>query len=201
MVPSVMNSRRKIDMSKVGILIVSLSALQFIAGCQPTKSISYKQNRLAKYEMNERLPHLISVKYTAKNISGGYYLTYIPVLFTEPDDVRQSRHRYLSSHFAFMFSKHGLVPAEYGKAEYEIQYNYHTSPVFDGTFNHTFYLDINEREKDRFTTKKVWHGSVSLRKTTSSDISLYFNHFLLKILQGFPEPQNTLRDFIESMKE
>jgi hypothetical protein len=196
-----MNSGRKIDMSKVGILIVSLSALQFIAGCQPKKSISYKQNRIARYEMYQRLPQLISYKYTAKNITGGYYLTYIPLLFTEPDDVRQSRHRYLRAHFEIMFSKHGLVPAEYGKAEYEIKYDYHTAPIFDGTFTHTFYLDINEREKDRFTTKKAWHGEVSIRKTTSSDISLYFNNFLLTILKGFPEPQSTLRDFTESMKE
>ncbi len=90
---------------------------------------------------------------------------------------------------------------EYGKAEYEIQYDYSTFPSYDGTFDHTFNLDIKEREKDRFTTKKVWHGSVSIRKTRSSDISLYFNHFPSKILEGFPEPQNTLRDFIESMKE
>jgi len=188
-------------MSKVGILIVSLSALHFIAGCQPMKPISYYQNRIAKYEMNERLPHLISSKYTAKNINGGYYFTYIPALFSEPDNVRESRHRYLRSHFAVMLTNHGLVPVEYGKAEYEIQYDYSTFPSYDGTFDHAFNLDINEREKDRFTTKKVWHGSVSIRKTRSSDISLYFNHFLSKILEAFPEPQNTLRDFIESMKE
>lgn len=151
--------------------------------------------------MYERLPQLTSYKWTTKNISGGYYLTYIPLLFTEPDDVRQSRDRYLKAHLAFEFSKHGLVPVEYGKAEYEIQYDYITSPIFDGTFNHTFYLHIKEREKDRFTTKKVWEGSVSIKKTTSSDISLYFNHFLLKILQGFPEPQSSLRDFTESVKE
>jgi hypothetical protein len=188
-------------MFKVGILIVSLSALQFIGGCQSTKSPSYTQNQLAQYRMNERLPQLISIKYTSKNISGGYYLTYIPVLFTEPDNVRKGRHRYLSSQFEFTLSKHGLIPVEYEKAEYEIRYDYYTNPSYDGTFTHTFNLWIDEREKDRLTTKKAWHGSVEIRKTTSSDVSLYFTHFLLKMFQGFPEPQNTLRDFIQDMKK
>jgi hypothetical protein len=191
-------------MSKIAILIVSLSVLQFIAGCQSTKSPSYKRNSWARYEMENRLPQLTSIKHTSKNISGGYYLTYFPSLFTEPDNVRESRHRYLSSKIEFLLHRQRLVPAEFEKAEYHIRYSYYTMPSFEyqGTFEHSFSLDIFEREEGRsIPTKKAWEGRASIRRTTSSDITLYFDILLQKMFQGFPEPQNTMLDFLKSLKE
>ena len=180
------------------VFILTLFALSFIGGCVTP---SYYQNRAAKYALNERLPQLLTSKNTNEDIKGGYYFTYTPTLFCELDNVRKVRHQYLKRHFSLNLRHHGLFPEEFGKAKYEIQYSYFTYPSPDGTFSHTFTLDINKREKGKFTTKTIWWGRVSINKATSSDISLYFDTFMFKILEGFPEPQDTLKDFIESMKE
>ena len=185
------------------VLFLTLCALSFIGGCSSSyKSISYYKNRAAKYDLNRRLPQLLSSKNTNESIEGGYYFTYIPLLFCESEDIRKARHQYLRSHFYIMLRHHGLFPEEFEKAKYNIQYNYFTYPSTDGTFYHNFTLDINEREEGKlFTTKTVWWGRISIEETTSSDISLYFDTFMFKILKGFPEPQNTMKDFLESMQE
>lgn len=185
------------------VFVLTLCALSFIEGCtikefEEAKKARY---RLAMYDLSERLPQLLSSKNTNESIEGGYYFTYIPALFCEPEDIREARHQYLKSHFHIMLRHHGLFPEEFEKAKYEIRYNYSTHPSTDGTFYHDFTLDINEREEGKFTIKEVWRGRVSIKRATSSDISLYFDTFMFKILEGFPEPQNTLKDFIESMKE
>lgn len=180
------------------VFVLTLCALSFIGGCTP---ISYYENRAAKHDLNRRLPQLLSSKNTNESIEGGYYFTYIPLLFCESEDIRKARHQYLRSHFYMMLRHHGLFPEEFEKAKYKIRYNYFTHPSTDGTFYHNFTLDINEREEGKFTTKTVWWGRMSIEGTTSSDISLYFDTFMFKILEGFPEPQDTLKDFIESMKE
>lgn len=186
------------------VLVIGLCALSFIGGCVPT---SYSENQVAKIRITaakldryERLPHLLSLKYTDESIKGGYYFTYIPAFFYEPDNVRKPRDRYLKGYFFVKFREYGLLPGKIETAKYEISYTYSTSPPFsDGTFEHTFNLYINKNMIS--ATRKVWWGTVSIGKAASSDISLYFDILIFKILEGFPKPQSTWKDFEESIKE
>lgn len=163
--------------------------------------ISENEYLIELYKMEQRLPQLITSKLTTSNISGKYYFTYIPLLFSETEEIRKSRHRFLENNFALMFPDYGLTPTEYGDSTYEINYYYNTFPQYDGTFEHTFDLNIYEKGGLGSQRQQVWHGSLSIGKATSTDISLYFNTFLAKILTDFPNPQNSRRDFDEKIKK
>lgn len=191
-------------MYKCSAIFIGLIPIFFIS-CVPIatyeNSISEKEYLIELYKIEQRLPQLITSKYTTSNIYGKYYFTYVPLLFSETEEIRKSRHKFLENNFALIFPDYGLTPTEYGDSTYEINYHYNTFPQHDGTFEHTFDLNIYEKGGLGSQRQQVWHGALSIGKTTSPDISLYFNTFLAKILTDFPNPQNTRRDFDKKIKK
>jgi hypothetical protein len=187
------------------VLFLTLFAMSFIGGCSSSyKSLDYYRNQQAKYskilarmDLADRTPQLSSLKTTNESISGGYYLTYMPLSFSEPDNIREARDSYLAGKLALVVQDFGLVPAEFSISSYSFWYSYSTSPNPDGTFDQTFRLRILKMKEGILATEEVWHGDVTIKKATTSDISLYFDQIIYKMFTGFPESQHTRKDYVE----
>ncbi len=181
--------------------------LTLFAQCgKPSKPASYYKYQMDRLEFNDKIPHLLSFKRINGEINGTYYLTYSPIFFTETEDVRKIRHRFLEQNIALemQVNKRGLYPlfiqSEQKNAKYVMSYNYDTSPGIDRTFTHSFSVSIFETGAIGLQNNIVWEGSVSIKKSYSDDISLYFKDFIVTLFNGFPEPRNSMKDFLNSLE-
>lgn len=188
------------------VAVAIFSVLMVLLSCardSNLKPISYYENQMRQLDLADQQPQLISFKRTQEDIKGTYYLTYAPLFFSEPDEIRKARHKYLQSNIALelRFRKHGLVPIfdplKFKYAKYEMNYSYHTHPGTGRTFSHSFDLGIFTANKHQ----EVWRGGVDIKKAFSIDISLYFDQFIMTIFKGFPEPQHTMKDFLDKLEK
>ncbi|MDP2136685.1 MAG: hypothetical protein Q8J74_02415 [Candidatus Didemnitutus sp.] len=146
----------------------------------------------ARPAYNPRAPHSSFFSKLPRPASGTFNITYIPAHFTEPDDIREARHRRIKLIMILKLEKAGLKFDPTGISDYDISYHYTTGPaILESGFSHSFnILVLNSKNRKGFDEDRVWDGSVSVNGWPDRDIAYLFPSFIDELLENFPKNQN-----------
>lgn len=169
-------------MRSKSILLVVVASL--LSGC-------YVHEDSSQYVTPEYSGTRISINKFITPVSGDFYVTYIPMLFVETEDVRKARDAHICAHIESRLSSCGLTPSDsagLGPLErpfYVIRYYYHTTaswyPEARG-WHHEMWISIFDMDKEEY----VWRGNTWVDCQRDKDISGFLSVFIYDLFEDFP---------------
>ena len=172
-------------MRSKSILLVVVASL--LSGC-------YVHEDSSQYVTPEYSGTRISINKFITPVSGDFYVTYIPMLFVETEDVRKARDIHISAHIKSELSSCGLTPSDAwasavsGKLErpfYVIRYYYSTTASYypeDIGWHHEMWISIFDEGKEEY----VWWGTTWVDCRRDKDISGFLSLFIYNLFEDFP---------------
>ena len=119
--------------------------------------------------------------------TGKFYVTYIPLLFPETKDVRESRNQMLVAHIAACIQKPNFTSDQNSIGDWEVMYHYSTYPASIGTgFDHTFDVEIRPTIFSKLNRECKWKGLATLRNQESPDITIYLPLLVPAVFKNYP---------------
>jgi hypothetical protein len=157
------------------LLIISAS------GCVSTQSgknwIPNQSSTLMQVEKDDLL----------NSPTGKFYVTYIPLLFPETKDVRESKHQMLVGHIAACIQKPNFTSDQNSIGDWEVMYHYSTYPASIGTgFDHSFEVEIRPTIFSKLNRERKWKGLVTLRNQELPDITIYLPLLVPAVFKNYP---------------
>jgi len=158
-----------------------------LMGCSSSAPQPSQATGLENPFSNEPRAHFFSR--LAKPASGTFYVSYLPVHFMEPEDLRQARHRSILSMITLSLEKAGMKAVPLGDAEYRVTYVYTTAPASLGPgFEHRFEILIMENlSLKSFAEARMWEGWVTIGNWRDRDITYLFPAMIGELLKDFPK--------------